>query len=287
MVRLMRRLSRRRVAIVLWTALYLVFVVTMHDVMQRPAYWVQGKLTHRSWNNLVTAVTMPILVAFCLWMFANLRRHARPWIATAYMALTVTLASIAFHMLLCMNIEVIHFPQYAILAVMLFALTGSFGQTILWATMAGLLDEGYQYFYLHAHWGTYLDFNDVILNTLGAGFGLVMLYGCGVHAGSIRTRNPHSRVRTLTSSAGVATGILVVTCAAMCAFGLLRVVRPLDAHPWTIVLRRSGSSTRFWTPTEWGKTYHEVQPAEWIALTIVLIVFYMLLDYVCTPEEQP
>jgi len=284
-VRCVRRMSRHRIAVALSAALYLGFVVTMHDVMQRPAYWVQGQLSHRSWNNLVTAVALPVLAALCIWFLVRIRHHERMWIAGAYLALTVILSAVFFRTLLCMNIEIVHFPQYAILAVMLFALTGSFGQTIIWTTLAGLMDEGYQFFYLHAHWGTYLDFNDVILNTLGAGLGLVMLYGAGVCAQLSRTKSPPLRPRLLTSPAGVAIGMLVVACAGMYAAGLLRLLPSADINPWTIVLRRGGPLTRFWTFTDWGKTYHEVQPAEWVVITIVLIAVYALLDRVSPPEK--
>ena len=55
---------------------------------------------------------------------------------------------------------------------------------------------------------------------------------------------------------------------------------PEDEFLWTIVLRRGGPSTMFWTPTTWGKTFHEVQPFEWVVVATGLSVFYAALDFV-------
>jgi len=277
--RLVRWLAAHRMFLVPFTIVYFVAIVTLHDVMQQPAYWAQGQRGHRNWNNLVTSVAAPILAGFCIWMLVRLRRHARPWMAAAYLTVTVGLAVLFFRTLFCMNIEAIHYPQYAILAVLLFALTGSFAQTILWATLGGLLDEGYQYFYLYAgrKW-IYMDFNDVILNSVGAGLGLVMLYVAGVHAARWRRGGP-ARPRPLYASpAGIAIGAFAVGCIALYSAGLLRVLPAAETHPWTIVLRRCGPAKAFWNPMNWGKTFHEVQPWEWVVVSIVLISFYALLD---------
>ena len=41
--------------------------------------------------------------------------------------------------------------------------------------LLGAVDEGYQYWILHRDWGIYFDFNDVVINALGAGLGVVFL----------------------------------------------------------------------------------------------------------------
>jgi hypothetical protein len=71
--------------------------------------------------------------------------------------------------LLVSNVELIHLPQFALLAALL--LGAGLGSRPAWliATAAGILDEFYQWRFIYAgvpH--TYLDFNDMLLNALGA-----------------------------------------------------------------------------------------------------------------------
>lgn len=54
-----------------------------------------------------------------------------------------------------------------------------------------------------------------------------------------------------------------------------------------IVLRRCGPLRNFWNRTNWGKTFHEVQPLEWVFAGIVLIAFYAMLDRVRRGKGRP
>lgn len=286
MARVVRWLNRHPVWQGIIIVVYFVFTVTFHDVMQQPAYWAQSKLpSHREWNNLVAVVTLPILGGFCLWMFLGLRRHSRTWIAGMYLAVSLAVAVACFHSLLCMNIEVVHFPQYAILAVLLFARTGSFCQTIVWAVLCGLIDEGYQYLYLYPDRRIYMDFNDVILNTVGAGMGLAMIFVTGVEGRWTEGEDSSRPFRK--SFAAIAAGIAALTTAAMCATGFLRLFAVDNAGHRGIVLRRNGPLAEFWTRTNWGKTFHEVQPHEWFAASVLLIIFFSLLDRFDPCRDRP
>ena len=42
--------------------------------------------------------------------------------------------------------------------------------------------------------------------------------------------------------------------------------------------KRSRFFIRTWTPTDWGKTYHEVGPIEWLMAVTVLAALYASLD---------
>ena len=285
-LRALQWLCQHRLELGFITAGYLIFIITAHDLMQQPAYWVQGKLgSHRSWNNLVAAVAIPSLIAFCIWVIRGLRGHARLGIATIYIAITVLLCAVFFFTLLCMNIEAIHFPQYAILAVLIFALTSSFAQTIVWATLAALLDEGYQYLVLYPDRRIYMDFNDVILNTLGAGFGLVTLYAFGVT--SETTVCGGQPRRFWRSKAAIATALVIVTAISLYAVGRLHVLAPKGSQGWGLVLRRAEPPATFWSHISWGKTFHEVLPWEWLIVTVALLGFYGLLDKLKAVEVCP
>ncbi len=100
-------------------------------------------------------------------------RTASPntWLPFALAGLAfLTLASQRW--LLVSNIELVHFPQFALLAV-LFLFAG-FGAKLAWllAALAGFADESYQHFVLYRDTpNTYFDINDIVLNTVGAAWG--------------------------------------------------------------------------------------------------------------------
>ena len=279
-------LSTRRTWVAVFAIIYCVTMTLSHDVMQQPAYWAQGQLSHRRWNNLVAAVGVALLIVFCVWLGRVIRQHERRRLAVFYLATTIVVAVLSFHTLLVMNIEVVHFPHYAILAVLLYCITRGHADTIILATLAGLIDEGYQYFYLYADRGIHFDFNDVILDTIGAGFGHVLII---IFAnGTPRNCRPEATTLGRLGRSPVCITAVGLLTAGILAFsvGWIRILRDADAPLWAVILRRGGPSTRYWTPTTWGTTYHEVGPLEWLLVSIALCALYAALDaYDSRPER--
>lgn len=262
----------------MFAAGYFVAMTLSHDLMQRPAYWAQGRLSHRSWNALVAAVGILVLVAFCVWLTRALRRHPRRRVAGFYFVATVAIALLSFHTLLVMNIEVVHFPHYAILAVLLYPITRRHTDTIILATIAGLIDEGYQYFHLYADRGIHFDFNDVILNTIGAGLGQVLVFVFVRHTPRDDRRDFVTIAKLARSPVCVAAATLLTAGFLATWAGWIRILGDAAAPSWAVILRRGGPSTRYWTPTDWGKTYHEVGPIEWVLAATALAALYAAMD---------
>lgn len=77
--------------------------------------------------------------------------------------------------------EYAHYPQYALLAWLVARAldpqrTGKGnGRILFWTTLLGMVDECMQYLWITPSYGNYLDFNDFLVNLLGAAAG-VMLY---------------------------------------------------------------------------------------------------------------
>jgi len=248
-----------------------------HDQMQRPALWAQRQLGSDLWNMIVVGVGLPILLAFTGWMVVRLFRHPLPWRACAYVVVTLVLTVASFFTLLQVNIEMVHLPQYAILAVLFYPLTQRLSDAMILATAGGILDEGWQYFYLHGHWGTYYDVNDVILNAIGAGMGVTALY-------LLYPPEPHTVFEPNRGKVGkhkvvIAAGAVFAIGIVLGMTGLMRATRNPDPDQWVIALRRCNLPGSFWLTTSWGKTYHEVQAIPGTVITLGLIAFYSLLDY--------
>lgn len=258
--------------------IYLVVVSVSHDWMQQPAFWVQGRLSHRSWNNLVTSIGAPILIALCLWMVVRIRKHPQRFLAAAYLGVFVLLAIFSFQTLLVMNIEIVHFPQYAIFALLLYPITRRYGDTAILATLGGILDEAYQYFFLYGDRGIHFDFNDVILNSIGVGFGLAIVFVVARPAPSIVAGSESALSIVRISPVVLGAAALLALCLILAWLDWIRLLPSDDSSRWAIVLRRGGPSTMFWTETTWGKTYHEVQPFEWLVVALSLHWPHIVLD---------
>ena len=165
--------------------------------------------------------------------------------------------------LFVINIEVVHFPQYALLAMLIYPITGNFTSTLIWATLLGILDEGYQYFYLSPDDTGYYDFNDVVTNVVGGAIGLIILRLSGI--------NERHKTKIWKTSSGVALLVLCAVVAFTFTTGFLSLY-PSESSSYTLVEKVPES---FWITIEHlHKTYHVVSPTEGILMTIGLWIFY-------------
>lgn len=108
------------------------------------------------------------------------------WPVAAAVLLLAAASLAAQRWLLVINVELIHFPQFGLLAALLLA--AGLGPQAAWlgATVAGVVDEAYQHLVVYAGVpNTYFDYNDIVLDGLGAAWAVVL-------AGAGRGRAPRS-----------------------------------------------------------------------------------------------
>jgi hypothetical protein len=109
-----------------------------------------------------------------------LARDWRRWLQPSAMTALLTLGALtcgAYTLLMVANIELIHYPQYALMTGVLLA--GGNAPIVAWtaAVAAGVIDETYQHLVIYAgRADTYLEFNDMVLNAIGATW-VVLLVG--------------------------------------------------------------------------------------------------------------
>ena len=108
-------------------------------------------------------------------------RSAATWTALAAGA---ALAATAQRVLILNSVENVHFPQYAVIAMLLGRSGLATDTSWLAATLLGVADEEYQYLFLRAGRPNPLDWNDISLNAIGALLGVAML----LHFGWARAR---------------------------------------------------------------------------------------------------
>ena len=130
-----------------------------------------------TYNRRVLVVISSVSIAIALSLLArDWRRWRRPTAIAALLVLS-GLTWGAYALLMVANIELIHYPQYALMTGVLMA--GGNAPIVAWtaAVAAGVIDETYQHLVIYAgRADTYLDFNDMVLNAIGATW-VVLLVG--------------------------------------------------------------------------------------------------------------
>jgi hypothetical protein len=176
-----------------------------------------------------------------IWLRPARSRPALGFAATALLALVV----LAHKVIVLNAVESIHYPQYAVI-LMLLARAG-IGLEASWlaATVLGAIDEGYQAVALPRGAPDYFDWNDVVLNGIGAAFGVVLVLAFTRFADSSRDGRAF-RMRWAVTAAAV-------------------VIAALLAPPiWS----------PFWVTTPGDRMFHALSASE---ATVVLAAVYALV----------
>lgn len=109
----------------------------------------------------------------------RVRLLAHPRATTCLLALAAVSVA-AQRWLLVSNVELIHLPQFALLAALLLAAGVEPQAAFMGAVLGGVVDETYQWLVIYAGVpGTYFDYNDIILNGIGAAWAVVLAAGAG------------------------------------------------------------------------------------------------------------
>lgn len=280
MNRLILWFSRRRLFTFSCAVAYLVAVSLCHKVVSNFFDWMRDVLSFRIYNSLMLEAAAVLFFLFLLVVLRGIvldktRRFAR----IAWLFFTVALVTGAYEVLIVFSIETIHFLQYALLALPVFALTMNFGETVGWVTLMGAVDEAYQYFVIYASNKTvYFDFNDIMLNLVGAGIGVLAIYILSDLDAPPFIAEWGSRRPFRSASKALALSVIVMGF----ALHLLGVIEPYpeaNASAAPVVLSRKLPSPHFWMTPHIGKTFHILSPPQGIVLGLVLVGAYSLMDY--------
>jgi hypothetical protein len=179
-----------------------------------------------------------------------------------------------------MNIEIIHTLQFGILALMIFAITRSFGATLYYTVLLGFIDEMFQYTVLYPDRNDYLDFNDIILDQLGAGIILVYLYSAG-----LRSQRKESD-RWYRSPVLISAITIAGTAAALFHFSLVSLYYSSSEKP-LFVLNEGFGPESFWRHMpNCNIVYHVMTPQEGIIVIAIICVLFFFLDYLDRNKVQ-
>ncbi|MEY3368165.1 MAG: hypothetical protein RI973_1320 [Bacteroidota bacterium] len=253
---------------------YFLLVVLPHELIGKwLATSLDEKLGREKYNQLVLFLAFVALATFATKFWVNVKSDARANKGTiAFLLFTLAIIAVAFNYLVVVNIEVIHLFQYALLAILLFPAVGSYGATIGWATLLGAADEAWQHFYLAPLKSNYYDFNDILLDLLGAALGLIIIKSSFKNL-EIQTE----RAGTAMSALLLTTGVLALLLPVAFAAGLIHYYTPEKEAICRWVIIRA-PQTSFWTTVHPNVTFHVMQPMEGLIVLSMLLLYYQGLD---------
>ena len=203
-----------------------------------------------------------------------LRKNPKFWeIKLAYFALTLLLMLFSVKILLVVHSEIIHFPQYALIALLLFPLVRNLPETFFLTVVLGLVDECYQYFVLAPNKTAYLDFNDIWLNTLGGGLGILL-------AGIVFPKYLIPKAHYLRIDGVIFKGLLTISTLFALFFFSGFMGYNSEIHPNATYFIFKEEPDSFWTASDFEVVYHIVSPAEGIlAMTFYFWMLFPLEKY--------
>jgi len=154
-------------------ALYFAAVVLPHDIVGGKiyAYLFHGSIPE--YNKTFFAIVSLCVLFVVAGIFRKLRESAGLTLRLLCLLSLLVLMVTSYLSIMVLATETIHWFQYAVMSILLFPLVRNYADTLIWTTILGAIDEGYQYFALVT--SDYYDFNDVILNFFGAVLGLWIL----------------------------------------------------------------------------------------------------------------
>ncbi|MCF8130070.1 MAG: hypothetical protein K9N10_16290 [Deltaproteobacteria bacterium] len=184
--------------------------------------------------------------------------------------------------------EYAHYPQYALLAVMLVLWRDPhrdkwpIGNLIFWGTALGIIDEMMQYLFVCPSYGEYLDFNDFLLNELGVVAGLLLVYGFKTQMATI---SPLLSVYKTRAFKTIIISFVIVLV--LISTGHLKMRPPRNIppggiftvkHKTTLYLERTPGITGAWNNVGNGRVYYVLSPAAGLSLLFALGLLFSSFD---------
>lgn len=221
------------------------------------------------YDGIMLAILCLILAFATIWAWRKIALKDRTFIAL-YTLLTCVFIVLCVNLLFVLNVEAIHFIQYAVFAIICFQITKSYWKTLFWSIIAGSVDELYQYMYLAPSKSEYYDFNDVVINAVGAGIGLML----------IRVINPS--VHTFKRDS-VFKSIEIWTLIGLIAFIIIGLIVGFISYgpdPDALFCFMKAENINFWYTVKTGPKvlFHVIKPIEGAFLVLVLFVVYSYLE---------
>lgn len=272
MISALKWLGRNKAIAVMLAILTYFSIVTFHDEITQIAIKLRNTFGRDQYNSFLGYFFLGLLVLFISYLVWKIVKSKTKTLDSVLALSMVVLMLLSFRYLMTYNIEAIHFVEYAIVAIILMPVLRSYGETVFWVTMLGLTDELFQYFFLVPEF-EYFDFNDNILNLLGAGAGVIFVFIAGGNAVEMKSYKWY-RSPAMVTAAGLLGLFIVLYISGKMTFNPTGIE---EGANW-FSLNRKPLPDGFWKEAYAGRSFHIMRPLEGIAVIYSIIVGFFILD---------
>ena len=269
--------KNRLMAVLLAIALYF-SIVTFHDEVTALVIKIRNSMGLTSFNRFLAYGFLALLIFILIILFYQSLKSRQKILKSALSLIVSAMMVISFRLLMVYNIEAIHFVEYMLVAIILLPVIRSYGETVFWVTILGMLDELFQYRFLTPDF-EYFDFNDSTLNLLGAGAGVLLVFVLNDNAIEIR------RIKWYRSPA-ILTGLGLLTVFLVLLLSQKISINPVDTPGTWFSVNRNSLPDDFWTEAYPGRRFHILRPIEGIILMILLFTGFSMLDLSVKPQRR-
>ena len=262
--------NNRQGPLLIATILFYIASVLPHEIV--------GSIIGSLFKNVSRAVydrTLLIIVVVAITFYSIfiirslLKNRARMNKGLLYLVMTIALCAIAMRYLIVVNVEAVHFLQYGVLSVLVFHLVKRYDYTCWIILLLAFFDESYQHFFLTPNTFAYLDFNDIFLDQIGAGFGLSSLYCLNRQSGPSNKRTKFGLI--LVYATLITTGLILYVTGIMSIW-------PTPGEPQAAIEIFQKPIEGFWTTVRKVHQFHIFRPLEGTLISMVMVFIYSRLD---------
>lgn len=244
-----------------------------------------GNFTLSDYSSALGWVGFTALILIVFFRARKGQHHLRTFVYWFFLLAAIFAAN---RLLLFSPNEYVHYPQYAILVILMWLSIDPdrtrwpFVRILFWGTFMGIIDEVNQYLFVCPSYGDYLDFNDFFLNQLGVVTGLLLAYG--FHA----PKNQDRATLPLFKSVEVKlVAVCFVILILLHAAGRLYVTPPKEVPPGGIALvngkraiyiERKPRIMGNWNKVSEDNEYYVLGPASGLFLLLITGLIFSTYD---------
>ena len=158
----------------LLVVLYSFAIIHLHDFFVQLSVVVMNHFSLATYNVLVQN-TIAVFGVFLISITSLKAFKSKRFRLFGFFLFYCLLLFIHWLFLFEMNIEIIHALEFGLLALLLYGATCNAGAAVILCLPFMLIDEWVQYSLLYGNYNKYYEFNDLVLDILGAGLAILVL----------------------------------------------------------------------------------------------------------------
>jgi len=259
-------LRDHKIVAVFIAGVYSAITTLSHDLVQAPALAVQEIVGMAVWHYTILGIIIVGLFGIITSIVRTEGIQDRLTDNRIPIFVLVGLTLLASSLLMVNSVEHIHMLQYTVMVFLLIPVFGNSFAAMMVAMLLGAVDESYQFFGLH-DWQGYLDFNDIVLNSIGAAWGVALFEVFYSRTGD-DIEFLGAQKRLLPTIAWCSFFVLIIALVMTGVIGLFQ-------DEGLVILSRYTKPELFgpldrWIDTEWGNHWYKLTPIEGLITAFLL-----------------